>query len=68
MSLWSKSRRTEDAARTKERGGAPVSQAEVLEALRPIVDPDFGRSIVDLGFVKNIAIDGPRSPRKPRPA
>jgi ATP-binding protein involved in chromosome partitioning len=30
----------------------------VLEALRPIVDPDFGRSIVDLGFVKNIAVDG----------
>ncbi len=59
MSLWSKSRRTQDAAPTKERGGAPVSQAEVLEALRPIVDPDFGKSIVDLGFVKNIAVDGP---------
>ena len=25
----------------------------VLEALRPIVDPDFGKSIVDLGFVKD---------------
>jgi ATP-binding protein involved in chromosome partitioning len=29
---------------------------QVLAALRPIVDPDFGKSIVDLGFVKNLAI------------
>lgn len=34
----------------------PVTREEVLEALRPIVDPDLGRSIVDLGFVKNVAI------------
>ncbi len=58
MSLRSKRRRTQDAAPTKERGGARVSQAEVLEALRPIVDPDFGKSIVDLGFVKDVQIDG----------
>jgi len=32
---------------------------QVLEALRPIVDPDLGKSIVDLGFVKNVVIDGP---------
>ncbi len=35
-----------------------LSEHDVLEALRPIVDPDFGRSIVDLGFVKNVHIDG----------
>jgi ATP-binding protein involved in chromosome partitioning len=34
--------------------------ADVLAALRPIVDPDFGKSIVELGFVKNISIDGGR--------
>jgi ATP-binding protein involved in chromosome partitioning len=34
-----------------------VSEQDVLDALRPIVDPDFGRSIVELGFVKNLAID-----------
>ncbi len=34
-----------------------VSREAVLEALRPIVDPDLGRSIVDLGFIKNLAID-----------
>ena len=38
----------------------PVSEDEVLDALRPIIDPDFSKSIVDLGFVKNIKIDGPR--------
>jgi ATP-binding protein involved in chromosome partitioning len=37
-----------------------VSESDVLEALRPIVDPDFGKSIVDLGFVKQIEIDGGR--------
>ncbi len=38
----------------------PVREQDVLEALRPIVDPDFGRSIVDLGFVKQVRIDGGR--------
>jgi ATP-binding protein involved in chromosome partitioning len=36
----------------------PVSDSAILDALRPIVDPDFGKSIVDLGFVKNLQIDG----------
>ncbi len=40
--------------------GDVVSDAQVLDALRPIVDPDFGRSIVDLGFVKDVRIDGAR--------
>jgi len=35
-----------------------VTPAQVLDALRPIVDPDFGKSIVDLGFIKNLRIDG----------
>jgi len=37
-----------------------VTETDVLAALRPIVDPDFGKSIVELGFVKGIAIEGPR--------
>lgn len=37
-----------------------VSEAEVIEALRPIQDPDLHRSIVDLGFVKNLKIEGAR--------
>jgi ATP-binding protein involved in chromosome partitioning len=39
---------------------APTTESDVLEALRPIVDPDFGKSIVELGFVKNLSIDGAR--------
>ena len=36
----------------------PVSEAEVIEALRPVEDPELRRSIVDLGMVKDIVIDG----------
>ncbi len=31
---------------------------EVLDALRPIIDPDLGRSIVELGFIKDLRIEG----------
>jgi ATP-binding protein involved in chromosome partitioning len=37
-----------------------ISEARVLEALRPIVDPDLGKSIVDLGFVKELKIEDGR--------
>jgi ATP-binding protein involved in chromosome partitioning len=37
-----------------------VTPEHVLEALRPIVDPDFRKSIVELGFVKNLRVDGDR--------
>jgi ATP-binding protein involved in chromosome partitioning len=37
-----------------------VSEAAVLDALRPIVDPDFRKSIVELGFVKNVRVEGGR--------
>jgi ATP-binding protein involved in chromosome partitioning len=38
----------------------PVTADQVVDALRPIVDPDFRRSIVDLGFVKDVQVDGGR--------
>jgi len=34
-----------------------VTPAAVLDALRPIIDPDFGKSIVDLGFITNLKIE-----------
>lgn len=37
-----------------------VTEHQVLDALRTIIDPDFGKDIVSLGFVKNIAIEGER--------
>ncbi|MDQ6992604.1 MAG: iron-sulfur cluster carrier protein ApbC [Mariprofundus sp.] len=35
-----------------------LSEAEVLTALSTIIDPDFKKDIVSLGFVKDIRIDG----------
>jgi ATP-binding protein involved in chromosome partitioning len=36
----------------------PLTPAAILDALRPIIDPDFGKSIVDLGFITNLKIEG----------
>jgi len=36
----------------------PVTESQVLDALRNVVDPDLHRDIVKLGFVKDVAIDG----------
>jgi ATP-binding protein involved in chromosome partitioning len=35
-----------------------VGQEQVLDALRPVQDPELGRSIVDLDMVRSIRIDG----------
>ena len=37
-----------------------VTEAQVLEALRPVEDPELHRSIVDLGMVRQITVDGGR--------
>jgi ATP-binding protein involved in chromosome partitioning len=37
-----------------------VTPERVLDALRPIIDPDFRKSIVELGFVKNLRVEGDR--------
>ena len=36
----------------------PISEEQVIEALRPVEDPELFRSIVDLGMVKTVAIAG----------
>ena len=36
----------------------PVTEVQVREALRPVQDPELHRSIVDLGMVKDVRIDG----------
>jgi len=36
----------------------PVTQAQVVDALRPVQDPELHRSIVDLGMVKDVTIAG----------
>ncbi|MEM7095535.1 MAG: Mrp/NBP35 family ATP-binding protein [Actinomycetota bacterium] len=35
-----------------------VTEAQVIEALRPVEDPELFRSIVDLGMVKEVTING----------
>ena len=35
-----------------------ITEQQVLDSLRSIMDPDLGRDIVSLGFVKNVKIDG----------
>jgi len=35
-----------------------VTEHDVIEALRPVEDPELHRSIVDLGMVRGVAIDG----------
>ncbi|MDR3690439.1 MAG: Mrp/NBP35 family ATP-binding protein [Fimbriimonas sp.] len=37
-----------------------VTETQVLDALRNVIDPDLHRDIVTLGFVKDITIDGAR--------
>ena len=37
-----------------------VEQAAVLEALKVVRDPDLGRDIVSLGFIKDLVVDGGR--------
>ena len=37
-----------------------VTETQVLEALGPVQDPELRRSIVDLGMVRGIQVDGPR--------
>jgi ATP-binding protein involved in chromosome partitioning len=38
----------------------PVTDADVLDALAIVKDPDLHRDIVSLGFIKNLRIDGGR--------
>ena len=39
---------------------ASISEKQVLEALSSIIDPDFRKDIVSLGFVKDVVIEGER--------
>lgn len=55
---------TKNPAPTDDFSEAPedfsiASQEDVLAALSQIKDPDLGRNIVELGFIKNLRICGP---------
>jgi len=35
-----------------------VTQQTIMDALRPVIDPEIGMSVVDLGMIREIAIEG----------
>ena len=35
-----------------------LNQDTILEALKPVTDPEIGMSVVDLGMIREIAIEG----------
>ncbi|MGH9164107.1 MAG: P-loop NTPase, partial [Acidimicrobiales bacterium] len=37
-----------------------LTESEVVEALRPVQDPELHMSIVELGMVRRVVVDGPR--------
>lgn len=37
-----------------------ISREQVTRALRDVVDPELGRSVVDLGLIYDVRIDGGR--------
>ena len=39
--------------------GPAITEAQVLDALRSVMDPDLHRDIVSLGFIRNMKIEGP---------
>jgi radical SAM protein len=39
---------------------APVTSAQITEALRSVIDPELSLSVVELGLIYGIAIEGPR--------
>lgn len=34
-----------------------VTEAQIREALRPVMDPEMGMSVVDMGMVRHIEVD-----------
>ncbi|MGB9592736.1 MAG: metal-sulfur cluster assembly factor [Anaerolineae bacterium] len=36
------------------------TEQEIREALRPVIDPEIGMSVVDLGMIREVVIDGER--------
>ena len=37
------------------------SEDRIIESLRTVIDPDLGVNIVDLGFVRDVQVDGRRA-------
>jgi len=35
-----------------------LTQQTILEALRPVIDPEIGMSVVDMGMIREVVIEG----------
>jgi metal-sulfur cluster biosynthetic enzyme len=35
-----------------------LTQQMIIEALRPVIDPEIGMSVVDLGMIREVLIEG----------
>jgi ATP-binding protein involved in chromosome partitioning len=44
----------------RRKAPSKLTEAQVIDALRPVEDPELHMSIVDIGMVKGVAIDGGR--------
>jgi len=41
-----------------ERNLSPACEADILQALREVIDPEVGTNVVDLGLIREIALNG----------
>jgi ATP-binding protein involved in chromosome partitioning len=44
----------------RRKAASQLTEAQIVDALRPVEDPELHVSIVDIGMVKGVAIDGSR--------
>lgn len=52
------SRLTPAAPPAQERSLSPACEASIRQALREVIDPEVGINVVDLGLIKEIALNG----------
>lgn len=52
------SRIAPSALPAQEHSPSPLSEADIREALKEVIDPEVGISVVDLGLIKQIVLNG----------
>jgi len=52
------SRIAPSALTAQEHSPSPLTEADIREALKEVIDPEIGISVVDLGLIKQIVLNG----------